>query len=164
MSSAASPNHRLRLVGSNDSQADDQWHREQEARLAVVKENRIAAHASGMEPGFSEVIDAKDPRWVLAMQTQMRLQGATLTPERRADLLRSGTKLGLRPFESNLIIAIMQDRARAGEAVNEAGPMLSLVREPVVKPKAADVHWPQWVAVVAAAAAVAAILVRWLGS
>jgi hypothetical protein len=67
-----------------------------------MKENRIAAH-SGLDP--------QDPRWVLAMQTEARLQGATLTPERREQLLRSGSKMGLRPFESNLVIAIVQDRA-----------------------------------------------------
>ena len=43
---------------------------------------------------------------------------AILTPERRNTLLTTATMLGLRPFDANLIIAIVQDAARRGEGVD----------------------------------------------
>lgn len=122
-----------------------------------MKENRIAAHAG---------LDPKDPRWVLAMQTQARLQGATLTPERREQLIRNGAKLGLRPFESNLVIAIVQDRARIGAPIDHSGPILSLVRQPgavSAAPRNAAT-WPRWFAAIAFGLALAGLLIRWLSS
>ena len=114
MSYAATPTQ-LRLVGDADpANARQNWPQEQRARLEIIKENRVAAHAPLAQPnagGVARAIDPRDPRWILAMQTQSRLQGATLPPERREELLRSGKKLGLRAFEANLVIAIVQDQA-----------------------------------------------------
>lgn len=155
MSSAASQPH-LKLV-RGDQGADALWHESQRARLAVVKENRIAAHAPGIDP--------YDPRWVLAMQTQARLQGTTLTPERREQLLRSGKRLGLRPFESNLVIAIVQDRARTGLPASDPKPALSLIGglpKPARRPR--DLAWPKWLAAISAGAALAAVLIRWFSA
>jgi hypothetical protein len=150
----------LRLVGMKDSDGAA-WQAEQ-ARLAIVKENRVAAHAGGFSPDIVKQIDARDPRWVLAMQTQARLQGAVLSPERRDELMKSGRKMGLRPFEANLVIAIVQDRARSGGRTERSATMLSLVRgtEAQAQPIAPAV-WPKWFAALAAAAAVAAVLIRW---
>lgn len=153
MSSAASHSH-LRLVGRFESS-------EHEASLAVVKENRIAAHASGMSPAIVSEIDHSDPRWILAMQTQARLQGTVLTPDRRDQLLKNATKLGLRPFEANLVIAIVQDRARCGLPVDESRPALSLVgceKDSDAQPR----QWPTWLMMLAAAAALTALMIRWL--
>lgn len=170
MSFSASPQH-LRLVEhASSAEARSNWPEEQKARLEIIKENRIAAHASGISgssPAVAQAIDPADPRWVLAMQTHARLQGATLPPERRDELLRNGRKLGLRAFEANLVIAIVQDQARAGGSAPHAVPMLSLVRPPVdhvENKEQKQVVWPQWLAAIAAAAAVAAALVRWLAS
>ena len=55
-----------------------------------------------------------DPRWVLAVRTAERLEGATLRPERRERLLQLGKVMGLSPFDASLIIAIVQDQARRG--------------------------------------------------
>lgn len=55
-----------------------------------------------------------DPRWVLAVRTAEQLQGAVLSPDRRQKLLRLGELMGLTPFDSNLVIAIVQDQARRG--------------------------------------------------
>lgn len=55
-----------------------------------------------------------DPRWVLAVRTAERLEGATLRPERRERLLQLGKAMGLSPFDCSLIIAIVQDQARRG--------------------------------------------------
>lgn len=61
---------------------------------------------------------ATDPRWVFAVRVRDRLEGGTaaiLTPERRAALLRHAPVFGLRPFDANVIIALVQDAARRGE-------------------------------------------------
>lgn len=160
MSSAASHPH-LRLTGFDDDTRA--WREAEQARLGVIKENRVAANAGAMQPGFASTIDARDPRWILAMQTKSRLQGATLTPDRRDQLMRSGRTLGLRPFETNLIIAIVQDQARRGDMKQDAPPLLSLVG--TNSPNAAPANpavWPKWFAAIAAAAAVVAVLIRWL--
>ena len=60
------------------------------------------------------IVDPVDPRWVLAVRTSDVLQGSVLPPERRESLLRLGRTLGLTPFESNLVLAIVQDQARRG--------------------------------------------------
>ena len=159
MSSAASqPN--LRLV-SVDGHADAQWRARGQASLAVVKENRLAA-AAGMDPS--------DPRWVLALQTRDRLQGSTLTPERREQLLKAGKTLGLRPFESNLVIAIVQDQARTGEELEHARPALRLMvdadtginRGQRGECTSRTATWPIWFAAMAGAIAVAGLLIRWI--
>lgn len=55
-----------------------------------------------------------------------RLEGgraAILTPDSRAVLLESAAKLGFRPFDAALIIAVVQDRARRGEDPTTPAPL-----------------------------------------
>jgi hypothetical protein len=159
----------LRLVGGVDDAVT--WRSESNATRAVMQENRVAAHApapprlSGlaeMSAGMS-TLDPGDPRWALAMQTQARLQGATLTPEHREQLLKCGRKLGLRPFEANLVIAIMQDQARCAAKALKPQPGAQVIEraEPAqTSPPTAE--WPRWVAAAASAAVLAALLIYWL--
>ena len=162
MSSAASQPE-LRLTGFDDDTLA--WRKAEHARLAVIKENRIAAHAGAMQPHVVNMIDARDPRWILAMQTKARLQGATLTPERREVLMQRGTQLGLRPFETNLIIAIVQDQARQGQPTQAAAsPLLSMLGAASSQASIQPAVWPKWFAAFAAAAAIVAVLIRWLGA
>jgi len=77
--------------------------------------------------GADAPVAATDPRWVLAMRASESMQGAVLPPERRQSLLRVGRVLGLTAFDSNLIIAIVQDRARRGETVADGIDQLQLV-------------------------------------
>jgi hypothetical protein len=156
MSSAASqPN--LRLVSADDA-ADSQWRAQGQARLSVVKENRLSA-TSGLDP--------TDPRWILAMQARTRLQGSTLTPERREQLLKTGHKLGLRSFESSLVIAIVQDQARSGNSLQLSQTHFRLMSdsptstEQVAAPRP-TIKWPRWFAAIAGGLAVAAVLMRWI--
>jgi len=144
----------LRLVGLPDASNGEPWRAMQNAKLAVMKENRLAAHVSGLDPG--------DPRLLLAAQTHSRLQGAMLTPERRAQLLKAGRELGMRPFESSLVIAVMQDRARAEPAVDDA--VLPANFPTTVPADPESVVWPRWFAAIAAALVVAGLLLRWLTS
>lgn len=57
-----------------------------------------------------------DPRWIMALRTSEALEGTLLRPEKRESLLRLGRIMGLRPFDCNLIFAIVQDQARRGYA------------------------------------------------
>ncbi len=93
-------------VSSSDGFDLARVHRERAARR-VAEENLSAASLSAL-----------DPRWVLAVQASREIQGgraAVLTPEGRRRLLLVGERLGLRDFDSNLVIAIVQDGARHGE-------------------------------------------------
>lgn len=76
----------------------------------------VAASAARDQPRGQALRGAADPRWVLAMRVAESLQGMMLPPEKRERLIRTGRMLGLTAFDSNLIIAIVQDQARRGYA------------------------------------------------
>lgn len=78
----------------------------------MARENRLAAEAE---------LNPNDARWVLAIRAAQALEGAQLRPERREKLVRLATTLGMRPFDANLVIAIVQDRARRGEVPTSHG-------------------------------------------
>ncbi len=116
---------------------------------------------------------ALDPRWVLAVQASRELQGgkaAIITPEKRKRLMLVAGRLGLRPFDANLVIAIVQDSARCG--TDPLGSMsvqrLHLVRgDPELDDARAGPTWGQVAMMViaagvfgAAAALVAVLLSR----
>lgn len=91
--------------------------------LEVARANRQAA-----------AIDAVDARWVLACRVAASLEGgraAILRPESRDRLLSQASRLGLRPFDANLIIAIVQDSARCGE---EPLGLATAERLPLIRP------------------------------
>lgn len=59
-----------------------------------------------------------DARRILALRVMESLEGgraAILRPEARHQILSIATTLGLRAFDANLVIAIVQDGARRGE-------------------------------------------------
>lgn len=116
----------------------------------VARENRLAAQAE---------LPAHDPRWVLAARTQAQLQGTVLSPQRRDGLMRIAQTMGMRPFDANMVIALVQEQARSGGRLEETAAMLSLVREPV---PSRSPGWIRWVAVAAGAAALFLLLVNWL--
>lgn len=77
------------------------------ARRAIERANQHAASMSAL-----------DARWVLAVQVSRSLTGgraAILRPEARERLLGLGARVGLRPFDTSLVIAIVQDAARSGD-------------------------------------------------
>jgi hypothetical protein len=66
-------------------------------------------------------LTATDPRWVFAVRVLYTLQGgkaAILRPKERRYLLHLAGYLHLRPFDANLIIAVVQDAVRTGEAAS----------------------------------------------
>jgi predicted kinase len=71
--------------------------------------------------------DPSDARWQLAAETQRALQGAVLAYEDRKRLLALAAKLGIRAFDANLIVALVQDRARRGEPIESAAGTIALL-------------------------------------
>ena len=104
-----------------------------------------------------------DVRRILAIKAGQALEGgraAILGPQHRRDLVRHGAKLGLRPFEANLIIAVVQDHARRGETPADAQPTLSIINRPA---PAADTQAAlRWYAAIASALAGTMFLIWWL--
>lgn len=115
------------------------------AREAIAQANREASRI-GLGPRFFDSLEetrratpallSDDARWVFAVRVKREVQGgraAIIAPESRKRLLRLANRLGLRDFDANLVIAIVQDDCRlygAGSPVpSEAakGP-ISLIR------------------------------------
>jgi hypothetical protein len=82
-----------------------------EARREIAREN----HAS-------RLMGPDDVRWELAREVEGSIEGgkaAIIRPEVRRRLVSTATERGLRPFDANLVIAIVQDGARRGEHLDE---------------------------------------------
>ena len=81
------------------------------ARRAIANANRRAA-----------AVDSVQAHRLFALRVGQALDGgraAVLTPENRRRLLATAQRLGLRPFDANLAIAVMQDGVRRGEPVGD---------------------------------------------
>ncbi|MBS0191220.1 MAG: hypothetical protein U0573_15435 [Phycisphaerales bacterium] len=94
------------------------------AREEIANANREASKL-GLGPRFFDTLEqtriatpallSDDARWVFAVRVRREIQGgaaAIVVPESRKRLLKLATRLGLRGFDANLIIAIVQDDAR----------------------------------------------------
>jgi len=92
---------------------------------------RTAARPRRAEPSQPVAeLSATDPRWVLAVRVSQVMQGAIVTAEARDRLVQIGRLMGLSVFDCNLIIAIMQDRARRGQSLGDAASDLCMVNPP----------------------------------
>ncbi len=161
-SAGANPfsNHpRLRLVFPDRGPSID------EARLRrdIARENGEAARMQ------AELADA-DVRRILALRIEESLEGgraALLPAPRRRALVNAGHRLGLRPFESNLIIAIVQDAARRGKssADRDTRAALGVIPSPDKPAQGRGDFW-MWIRIALATAALATLmftfLVGWL--
>jgi hypothetical protein len=97
----------LRLVGMLD--ADDAAMRT--ARDEVVRANRSASQLPPM-----------DAAMIFSRRVRDSLEGgaaAILTPERRRRLVDLAQRLGMTSFDASLTIAVVQDRARRGEPLDQ---------------------------------------------
>lgn len=105
-----------------------------------------------------------DARLILARRAAEAIEGgaiARLAPARRRGLERLATKLGLRAFDTNLVIAIAQDAARSSDPIDSTSVCgrLNLVGGPTrraVMPARATI-WTLLAAATIAAALVAAL-------
>lgn len=97
---------RLRLVGAEPPA----WGRDVRADAErILRENIRAA-----------TMPQTDARWIFALDVAGQLQGgraALLAPERRRQLVARAVRAGLRSFDANLVIAVVQEAARRGECV-----------------------------------------------
>ena len=121
---------RLRLVGSEPEPEQTRLRavtpREVAARKAIAQENHAAKRTA-------QALPEGDLRLVFAIDVAKALQGgraAILTPERRRDLVAGAESMGMRPFDANLVIAMVQHAAREGEDAAGPGAMgaLPLIR------------------------------------
>ncbi len=152
MSAIGSHPH-LRLVGTEAAPPDGR-------RDEVVAENRRAAANPSLAP--------TDPRWVLAVRAYSQLQGSTLTWDRRQRVLTTARQLGVRPFDANVIIAIVQDQARRGGSLPQAAGTIARIEAPEApiarRTRAYSSTWLLWLAALAAAIAADALFIQWLTS
>lgn len=145
----------LRLVGVEDPWTSS-WRSAADTAIAdVTEENRNAYRNQSLDP--------TDPRWVLAVRTNSQLQGTTLTYERRQRLMRTAEQLGVRPFDANIIIAIVQDHARRGVTLSYAAGTLALLG-PTGSNRSTASELVRWFAAAAAGLTGSALLIWWLTS
>lgn len=140
---------KLRLVGDGTLRSREQVDGEGLARRQVALEN----HASSS-------LSVQDVRDVLSAAVVSSLEGgraAILRPQVRRQLVASAVSMGLRPFEANMVIALVQESTRRGEPQPRA--MLVPLRSH---------HAPQALKIIALALAIAAAilaaLVAWIKS
>lgn len=141
--SAVTPENRLRLVGFPEPEVGRASKRSvlvhAPATIAPSREPALSRQAEdARRVTFANLnaarMSALDARWILAVQVERALQGgraAIITPDARERLLILAERTGLRAFDANLVIAVVQDAAREGE--DPLGPLavdrLRLVRE-----------------------------------
>ncbi|MFG0326556.1 MAG: hypothetical protein ACF8SC_04710 [Phycisphaerales bacterium JB037] len=136
-------------------------------RLAALQ--RLAAAQTARENKASAGLDPSDVRWAFAARVAESLDGgrtAILPPERRRRLVRLATGLGLREFDANLIIAVVQDGARTGEGALSRGVehRLEMIRHPsdaASPPRTASLGWMVGASLLAAGAMLL-WLVQWV--
>ncbi len=140
----------LRLVGVSEA-SDGAAHR---ARQSVTRENRAAAANPRLDP--------TDPRWVLAVRAYSQLQGSSLTPTRRQQLIKTAGGMGVRQFDANLIIAIVQDHARRGKGLGDAAGTVALLEPPTTR-RGRDEHATlRWAVAILTAVVANIFLIWWL--
>ncbi len=118
----------LRLVRPSGSAAIGQVNVD---RLGISAQHPDPKISVGQENWAAAQLSKNDPRWVLALRTVAELNGPILPAESRQRLLRNAQTLGLRTFDANLIMAVVQDRARRGEPIDQACCSLDFITKPV---------------------------------
>ena len=100
----------------------------------------VGAGAPDIKPPASNPTPIKsptDPRWVLAIRTAQVMEGTVLPPLKRESLMQQGKAMGLTAFDCSLILAMIQDRARRGIALDQcpaqAEAQLGLIPLPEVR-------------------------------
>ncbi len=119
----------MRLVGGEDAPAGD-VRTEPSARRPRPDQSRREVARANLEASVNNELDPRDPRWMVAVEAASKMEGSLLSFEHRRAVLAFAAKVGVRPFDANLIIAAVQDRARRGEDVEEAMPTVALTARP----------------------------------
>lgn len=122
----------------------------------------VRSHEVAQENRAAALIGPTDARWIFATSVAAGLEGgrlALLRPQIRQRLLARAEELGLRPFDANLVIAIVQDAAQGGRALSR-DTQERLVMVPLVR--GATSVAPQVLASFALAVIVLYALVHWV--
>jgi hypothetical protein len=138
----------------------------------AARQHRVVASAVAAENRAAAGLRADDARAILAARVVQSLEGgraAVLRPVVRKNLISAGAALGLRPFDTSLVIAIVQDRARAGvSSASHSSPpadtrlnLVNAARGPYSPHTGRTIAWSV-VSALALAAAVFTALVRWI--
>ncbi len=112
----------------NESFSDDS-----QAKPTSLKKQQITQSLEVPVASATPITHATDPRWILAQRTTQVMQGTVLSPEKRGRLIKLGKLLGLSPFDANVIIAIVQNKAREGQTQTldfDSCELLSLIHPP----------------------------------
>jgi len=124
----------MRMRASSRLRLERQPHPITDARAERVFRQAVAHEMLlARETARERTFDPNDARWRLATETQRALQGAVLAHEDRRQLLALATRLGIRTFDANLILAVVQDRARRGETLESAAPTIAIIPKPDVE-------------------------------
>jgi hypothetical protein len=112
----------LRLVPAQPPQAAQ--------RPGEPERRRKAADQVAFENGWAAMLQPLDARWVMALDVWNTIEGgraAMIAPSKRRELIAAGVARGMREFDANLVIAIVQDAARRGEMppIDPAGSVIS---------------------------------------
>ena len=127
------------------------------ARKLAVAEEVLRARESTRQRS----LDPEDPRWMLACATRDALQGAVLTFENRRKVLLLAQRVGIRAFDANLIVAIVQDRARRGEPIDQVAEAITVIPKPAPPRRSLAPAWT-WAAAILVAVLADALLIGWL--
>ncbi|TVQ33527.1 MAG: hypothetical protein EA376_02190 [Phycisphaeraceae bacterium] len=149
----------LRLIGADRPGSDGARRRALEIgealrRRAVARANQAAAR-----------LPESDARMLFAASVAQSLDGgraAILTPDRRERLVENARRMGMRAFDANLIIAIVQDDARRGGrgAQGETARLITIVPGPKRSPWSSAAGLA--LAAMAFAGAGMALLIAWV--
>lgn len=135
---------------------------EAQARRAVAEENRRAASLAAAHAPAAE----GDVRRIFALRAAQLLEGGRagiMPPESRRMLVGEARRFGMRAFEANLIIAIVQDGARRGEAPGASAMARVLDLIPATDQRSARQLLVQRIILAALmAAGMLALLIRWI--
>ncbi len=96
------------------------------------------------------------------MRAASQLDGSALPPERREKLMRVARLLGIRVFDANVIIAIVQDQARQGRPLTDAAPTVAMLNRPETAGEQDRQPWLRVIIAVTGAVVANAFLIWWL--
>jgi hypothetical protein len=139
------------------------------SRARLAGEDQRRRDEVAIENSNAAGLSHDDARWVFAQQVFDSLDGgraAILPPDVRRALVTRGQRLGLRPFDANLVIAIVQEQVRRGdgppkESASQLNSRLRMVGPPRATLSGAEIALAVFLTI-ALAAGTLALLVAWI--
>ena len=155
-------NPHLRLVGTQAEPNVGGLRRSRSPRPPQQSENGAQVAKENQRARNLQPLSATDPRWAVAVRAQSMLQGSVLEPNARQRVMRTARTLGVRPFDANLIMALVQDRARRGEDMKSMEPVLRLIDPPTSRARNMKSIVVQWIVAIVTAVVANLLLIWWV--